>query len=63
MKLANSQKSLTISEKKKIHYSTEAVARRCFGEKLFLKVLQNSLESTCVGVSLLIKLQAGLRLY
>ena len=35
----------------------EAVARRCSMKYVFLKVLQNSQENTCVGVSFLIKLQ------
>ena len=35
----------------------EAVARRCSAKKVFLKIFQNSLENTCVGVSFLIKLQ------
>ena len=34
---------------------TEAVARRCSAKKVFLKVLQNSQENACVGVSFLIK--------
>ena len=34
---------------------TEAVAQRCFVKKLFLEISQNSQESTCDRVSLLIK--------
>ena len=37
----------------------EAVARRCSAKKLFLKILQNSQENTCVGVSFSIKLKAS----
>ena len=29
----------------------KASVRRCFTKKLFLKVLQNSQESTCVGIT------------
>ena len=36
--------------------------RRCSVKKVFLEIVQNSQENTCVGVSFLIKLQAsGLR--
>ena len=35
-----------------------AVAQMCSVKKLFLKISQNSRESTCIGVSFLIKLQA-----
>ena len=43
--------------------TTEAVARRCSSKKMFLKLSQNSSETTCAGV-FLIKLQApGLQLY
>ena len=38
--------------------NTEAVVRRYFAKKVTLKVLQNSQENTCTGVSFLIKLQA-----
>ena len=36
----------------------EAVSRRCSIKKVFLEILQNSQENTCVRVSFLIKLQA-----
>ena len=36
---------------------SEAVARRCFIQKMLLKMSQNSQENTSVGVSFLIKLQ------
>ena len=36
---------------------TEAVARRCPVRKVFLKISQNSQESTCARASFLIKLQ------
>ena len=32
------------------HDSQEAVARRCSMKKVFLKILQNLQENTCVGV-------------
>ena len=35
----------------------EAVVRKCSVKKLFLQILQNSLENTCARVSFLIKLQ------
>ena len=38
--------------------NTEAAARRCSVEKVFLKISQNSPENTCARVSFLIKLQA-----
>ena len=42
---------------------TEAVVPRCFVEKVFLEISQNSQENTCARVSFLIKLQAlGLQL-
>ena len=34
----------------------EAVVQRCSVKKVFLKISQDSLESTCAGVSFLIKL-------
>ena len=37
--------------------ATEAVVKRCFVEKVFLDISQNSQENTCVRVSFLIKLQ------
>ena len=37
----------------------DAVARRCSVNKVFLEILQNSLENTCTRVSFLIKLQAS----
>ena len=40
------------------HRNSEAVVQRCFAKKLFLEILQNSLETNCARVSLLIKLQA-----
>ena len=43
---------------------TEAVVRRFSVEKVFLKILQNSQESTCARFYFLIKLQAlDLQLY
>ena len=42
----------------------EAVVRMCSVKKVFLEISQNSQESTCARVSVLIKLQAsGLQLY
>ena len=42
----------------------EAVVRRCSVKKVFLEILQNSLENTCARDSFLIKLQAlGLNEY
>ena len=38
--------------------SSEAVTQACSVKKLFLEISQNSQESTCVRVSILIKLQA-----
>ena len=38
--------------------SSEAVARSCSVKKVFLEILQNSQENTCVRASVLIKLQA-----
>ena len=38
---------------------TEAVVQRCFVNKVFLEISQNSQENTCARVSLLIKLQAS----
>ena len=38
---------------------TGAVAQRCSVKKVFVEVLQNSQENTCVRVSSLIKLQAS----
>ena len=35
---------------------TEAVAQRCSVKKVFIEILQNSLENTCTRVSFLIKL-------
>ena len=37
----------------------EAVVHRCSLKKVFLEILQNSQENTCVRVSILIKLQAS----
>ena len=37
---------------------TKGVARSGSAKKVFLKMLQNSQENTCVGISFLIKLQA-----
>ena len=43
---------------------TEAVVQRCSVKKVFLELLQNSQENTCVRVSFLIKLKVlGLQLY
>ena len=42
---------------------TEAVFRRCFVEKLLLKISQNSGKNTCERVYFLIKLQAKRRLH
>ena len=36
---------------------SEAVTQRCSLKKMFLEILQNSLENTCAGVFFLIKLQ------
>ena len=36
---------------------TEAVARKCSAEKVFLEISQNSQENTCARASFLIKLQ------
>ena len=36
-----------------------AVVRRCSAKTVFSKILQNSQENTCVGVSLLKKLHHG----
>ena len=44
--------------------AAEAATKGVLEEKVFLEILQNSLENTCARVSLLIKLQAsGLQLY
>ena len=40
--------------------NTEAVVQRCYVEKVFLEIPQNSQENTCARVSFLIKLQFGL---
>ena len=37
----------------------EAILRRCSVKKVFLEILQNSLENTCARVSFLIKLQTS----
>ena len=64
---------LTVVSKKKFSYvehflygfgllllqNAESVARRCSTKQVFLKLLQNSQENTCVGVSLLVKFQPG----
>ena len=39
-------------------HDTEAVARRCLVKKMFVEILENSQENTCVKVSFLTKLQA-----
>ena len=39
-------------------HDTEAVARRCLVKKMFVEILENSQENTCVKVSFLIKLQS-----
>ena len=39
--------------------SIEAVTWRCSVKKVFLEILQNSLENACARVSFLIKLQAS----
>ena len=41
---------------------TEAVAQRYSVKKVFLEILQKSLENTCARVSFLIKLQASEKL-
>ena len=41
----------------KILYNSEAIARMCSINKLFLKILRNLQEKTFVGASFLIKLQ------
>ena len=43
--------------------ATEAGVQRCSVKKVFLEILQNSQENTCVRVSFLIKFLAGQRLY
>ena len=44
--------------------NAEGVIWRCSVKKVFLEILQNSQENTCVRVSFLIKLQAsGLHVY
>ena len=45
-------------------FFSEPVIRRCSLEKVFLEILQKSLENTCARFSFLIELQAlGLQLY
>ena len=44
--------------KGKNKHVSKAVVQRCSVRKVFLEILQNSQESTCAKVSLLIKLQA-----
>ena len=39
--------------------SLKAAPRRCFAKYMFFKILQNSQEKTCAGVTFLIKLQAA----
>ena len=41
-----------------MNWCSEAVVRRCFVEKVFLEILQNSQENTGTRVSFLIKLKA-----
>ena len=41
----------------------EVVVLMCSVKKVFLEISQNSQESTCVRVSFLMKLQAGLQLH
>ena len=41
------------------HQTLEATVRRWSTKQMFLKMLQNSQENTCVGVWFLIKIQAG----
>ena len=36
---------------------SEAVTQRCYVKKMFLEILQNSLENTCASLFFLIKLQ------
>ena len=56
--------SLTYSRDDILLFETETVAWRCLVKKVFLEILQNSQENTCVGVSFLTKLQASaLQLY
>ena len=38
---------------------SEALAQECSKTKIFLKILQNSLEDNCPGVSFIMKLQAA----
>ena len=38
---------------------SEAVVRRCTRKQVFLKLFQNSQKNTCIGVSVLIKLQVS----
>ena len=48
----------------RVPLTLEVVVQRCSVKKVFLKISQNSQESTCTRVSFLIKLQArGLQLY
>ena len=42
---------------------SEAVTRRCYVKKVFLKISQNSQENTCGRVAFLIELQAGARCF
>ena len=44
-----------------LYLFTEAVAQKCSVKKLFLEILRNSHENTCVRVSFLIKVQAEAR--
>ena len=52
----------TIGSRRSFAQSKKASAKSCSVKKVFLEISQNSQESTCVGVSFLMKLQAsGLR--
>ena len=46
-----------------IEHSTEAASSRCSVKKVYLEVLQNSQENTCVRISFLIKLKINKQLY
>ena len=41
------------------YIKSEALAQECSKTKIFLKILQNSLEGNCAGVSFIMKLQAA----
>ena len=49
---------LLTQKKPKVFHYAEAVSRRCYVKKVFLKIPQNSQENTLARVSFLMKLQA-----